>query len=278
MEHLPVSIRKGAEIVERIPVVILCGGRGTRMGQETESIPKPMVRIAGDRPILWHVMKGYGTAGFADFVLCLGYKGDVIRSYFLNYGTFNCDFTVKLGRDKEVGLHNSCEEEWSVTLVETGLDVMTGARIKQTERYIEGENFMLTYGDGVANVDLGALLAFHREHGKIATVTGVRPPSRFGELKTEGDLVDEFLEKPESVSRGSYINGGFFVFRRDVFEYLSTDSGCTLERDPLQRLAKDGELAVFRHDGFWQCMDTVRDLDALTLAWESRTPPWKLWR
>jgi glucose-1-phosphate cytidylyltransferase len=244
------------------------------MGQETESVPKPMVRIAGDKPILWHVMKGYASAGYGDFVLCLGYKGDVIRSYFLNYGTFNCDFTVKLGRDKDVALHNSCEEEWDVTLVDTGLDVMTGARIKQIERYVEDDLFMLTYGDGVANIDIGALLTFHREHGKIATVTGVQPPSRFGQLGIEGDLVNEFLEKPVSVSGGVYINGGFFVFQRAVFEYLSEDPGCILERDPLQRLAEDGELAVFRHDGFWQCMDTVRDLEALSHALESGNAPW----
>jgi len=265
--------------MERIPVVILCGGRGTRMGQETESVPKPMVRIAGERPILWHIMKGYAAAGFIDFVLCLGYRGDVIRSYFLNYETSSCDFTLRLGRNREVALRSVPQEEWRVTLAETGLRTMTGARLKRIEPYVDdSEIIMLTYGDGVADVDFGDLLAFHRSQGKLATVTGVRPPARFGQLRTDGDLVSAFMEKPAIHSSASYINGGFFVLQREVFDLLCASPECVFEQEPLQQLADSGELAVFRHEGFWQCMDTVRDLETLSHAWTSGNAPWKVWR
>jgi len=264
--------------MERIPVVILCGGRGTRMGQETDWIPKPMVRIAGEQPILWHIMKGYAAAGFADFILCLGYQGDVIRSYFLNYGTSTSDFTVTLGSKRSVVLHDPPQEAWQVTLAETGLHTMTGARIKQIEKYVEGhEVFMLTYGDGVADIDFAKLLAFHRAHGKLATVTGVRPPARFGQLRTDGDLVNAFMEKPEPASGEAYINGGFFVLQHEALELLGTDPDCMFEREPLQRLADRCELAIFRHEGFWQCMDTVRDLETLSHLWTSGNAPWKTW-
>jgi len=263
--------------MERVKAVILCGGRGTRMGQETESVPKPMVQIAGGRPILWHIMKIYSTYGVRDFVLCLGYKGDVIRSYFLNYGTFNCDFSVHLGRKASAILHNACPEDWTVTLAETGQDAMTGARLKRVEQHIDGDVFMMTYGDGVADVDVESLLSFHLSHKRAATVTGVLPPSRFGQLLTEGDSVRDFLEKPERVVESSYINGGFFVLNRSVFEYLTEDPECTFEREPLQRLARDGELAVYRHPGYWQCMDTSRDLESLSKVWASGAAPWKVW-
>lgn len=258
-------------------VVILCGGRGTRMGQETESTPKPMVPIAGERPILWHIMKIYSAYGFNDFVLCLGYKGDVIRSYFLNYSTFSSDFSVRLGEKAGVTLHNPCSEDWTVTLVETGLDVMTGARLRRVEQYIDGDVFMMTYGDGVSNVDIKGLLAFHLAHGRAATVTGVLPPSRFGQLMADGDLVRDFIEKSERAAEPSFINGGFFVLNRAVFKYLSDDSRCTFEREPLQRLARDGELAVYRHEGYWQCMDTSRDLESLSAAWSAGKAPWRIW-
>ncbi len=208
-------------------VVILCGGLGTRLREETEFRPKPMVEVGG-KPILWHIMKGYAHYGFTDFVLCLGYKGEHIRHYFLNYETMTRDFTIRLGPDRKVAFHTPNDEEWTVTLVDTGATALTGARVKRIEPHIREEEFMLTYGDGVADVDIRRLLAFHREQGRIGTVTGVRPPSRFGELMTDGARVVEFSEKP-SVSHG-HINGGFFVFNRKFFEYLSDDDGCVLER------------------------------------------------
>ena len=255
-------------------VVILCGGLGTRLRGETEFRPKPMVEI-GERPILWHIMKIYAHHGFREFVLCLGYKGEQIKQYFLNYEAMTRDVTIRLGATPQVVLHGAPAEPWTVTLVDTGAGAMTGARVKRAERYVDGETFMLTYGDGVADIDLGKLVAFHRGHGRVGTVTGVRPPSRFGELVASGTRVAEFSEKP-SISAG-YINGGFFVFNRRMFEYLSADDGCVLERDPLERLAKDGQLEMYPHEGYWQCMDTPRDLQHLTEAWERTRPPWKVW-
>jgi glucose-1-phosphate cytidylyltransferase len=255
-------------------VVILCGGLGTRLRGETEFRPKPMVEI-GARPILWHIMKIYAHYGFREFVLCLGYKGEQIKQYFLNYEAMTRDVTVRLGATPQVVLHGAPAEPWTVTLVDTGASAMTGARVKRAERYVDGDAFMLTYGDGVTDVDLGKLAAFHRGHGRIGTVTGVRPPSRFGELLASGTRVAEFSEKP-SISAG-YINGGFFVFHRRIFEYLSADDGCVLERDPLERLAKDGQLEMYPHEGYWQCMDTPRDLQHLAEAWERPHPPWKVW-
>lgn len=255
-------------------VVILCGGLGTRLRDETEFRPKPMIDVGG-RPILWHVMKLYAWYGHADFVLALGYRGDQIKQYFLNYEPLTRDLTVRLGAEPRVAFHGREPEAWTVTLADTGATAMTGARVKRLERYVTDETFMLTYGDGVGDVDLGALLAFHRRHGRIATVTGVRPPSRFGELLTHGTQVVEFSEKP-STSVGGYINGGFFVFNRAVFEYLSDADGCVLEREPLEHLAKDRQLEMFPHDGYWQCMDTPRDLQHLQEMWQ-RGAPWKVW-
>lgn len=254
-------------------VVILCGGLGTRLRDETEFRPKPMVEVAG-RPLLWHIMKIYAHFRHDEFVLALGYKGEVIKEYFLNYEAMTRDVTVRLGESPRVTLHGSPLESWTVTLADTGATAMTGARVKRVARHVPDETFLLTYGDGVADVDLHRLVAFHRRHGRIATVTGVRPPSRFGELLTSGTRVVEFSEKPATAH--GHINGGFFVFDRRVFDYLSDDDGCVLEREPLERLAKDGELEMYAHDGYWHCMDTPRDLQHLHEAWQ-RGAPWKVW-
>jgi glucose-1-phosphate cytidylyltransferase len=234
-----------------------------------------MIEVGG-RPLLWHIMKIYAHHGFEDFVLCLGYRGEQIRQYFLEYETMTRDVTIRLGGAPRVTLHGDAIEPWTVTLVDTGVSAQTGARVKRVERHVTSDTFLLTYGDGVADVDLGALVAFHRRHGRIGTVTGVRPASRFGELLTAGSHVVEFSEKP-TTSQGGYINGGFFVFERAFFEYLTDADSCVLERDPLERLAKDGQLEMYPHDGYWQCMDTPRDLQHLTEAWQRPSPPWKVW-
>jgi glucose-1-phosphate cytidylyltransferase len=256
-----------------IPVLILCGGKGTRLREETEFKPKPMVEIGG-RPILWHIMKSFAAHGLDEFVLCLGYKGERIKEYFLNYDALSRDCTVTLGPRGGVSFHgDGGEAGWRVTLANTGEEAMTGARVlRAASRYVQAERFVVTYGDGVSDVDVRRLLAFHREHGRMATVTGVRPPARFGELITEGDLVREFSEKPQA--HEARINGGFFVFERAFLRYLEDDDGCTLERAPLERLARDGQLAIYRHDGFWQCMDTLRDVQYLESLWRSGRAPW----
>lgn len=264
------------EQIKKSKVVILCGGLGTRIREETEFKPKPMVEI-GQKPIIWHIMKIYAYYGFNDFVLCLGYKGEMIKEYFLNYEIMNSNFTIELGSSrKNVTIHDShVKDQWRVTLADTGHYAMTGARLKKIEPYIETDNFLVTYGDGVANVDLDKLWSFHLSHGKTATITGVRPPSRFGELVTKGDVVAEFSEKPQI--REGYINGGFFALKRKIFDYLSNDENCTFEREPLERLAADGELKVFFHSDYWQCMDTLRDLDMLEKEWQKENPAWKVW-
>ena len=232
-----------------------------------------MIEIGG-RPILWHIMKLYSHYGIVDFILCLGYKGDVIREYFLNYSAMNSDVVVSIG-DRRVEILEPFHDEarWKIHLAETGALTQTGGRIQRVARYLEGDQFMVTYGDGVADVDLKALLEFHRKSGKLATITGVRPASRFGELHLRGDLVAEFKEKPQ-LEEG-WINGGFFVFQRDALRYLGPDS--ILERDPLERLARDGQLAMFRHTGYWRPMDTMREKRALEEEWASGKPPWKVW-
>ena len=257
-------------------VVILCGGKGTRIREETEFRPKPMVEI-GNKPLIWHIIKIYSFFGFTDFVLCLGYKGDIIKEYFLNYEIMNSDFTIEIGKNsKNIQVHNlQNEDQWKVTLADTGHDTMTGARIKKIESYIDTDNFMMTYGDGVANINLNKLLEFHLSHKKIATVTGVRPPSRFGELLIKGSRVTEFSEKPQI--REGYINGGFFVLNRKIFTYLCDDENCIFEKEPLERLATDGELRVFSHDDYWHCMDTLRDMDVLEKEWQKGNPPWRIW-
>lgn len=264
--------------MEGVPVVILCGGMGTRLREETEVRPKPMVEIGG-RPILWHIMKLYSTAGAKDFVLCLGYKGHVIKEYFLNYHTYNTDISVRLGQPEVIQYHNShSEEDWHVTLVETGDKAQTGARVARAGRYVQSQTFCLTYGDGLGNVDLAALMKFHRQHGKIGTVTGVRPPGRFGELRVNaGRQALEFSEKPQ-VTAG-VINGGFFVFQQEFLQrYLDKSDDLVLENQPLQQLARDGELMVYLHEGFWQPMDTYRELKLLDQLWNSGSAPWKVWR
>jgi len=256
-------------------VVILAGGQGTRLREETEYRPKPMVNI-GPWPILWHIMKSYSAYGHNNFVVCLGYKGEMIKDYFLNYRLMANDFTLSLDHRK-VQIHNERlkESRWKITLADTGLKAMTGSRIKQIEPYVKGDLFLLTYGDGVANVNMKDLIKFHRSHGKIATVSGVMPPSRFGELIVKGDRVIEFGEKPQT--HEGVINGGYFVLDRRVFDYLSTDDDCIFERKPLEKLAQQGQLMMYPHKGFWQCMDTLRDMQLLNELWERGEAPWKVW-
>jgi glucose-1-phosphate cytidylyltransferase len=258
--------------------VILCGGQGTRIRDVNELLPKPMLPIGG-KPIVWHIMKGYAAHGVNEFVLALGYKGWLIKEFFLNYRAMVSDVTVTLGRNSLVQIEpRGSEEDWTITLADTGEQTMTGGRVSALRRYVEGASaFCLTYGDGVTDLDIGRLLAFHQAHGKIATVTAVRPPGRFGELNIEGDLVDEFNEKPQATE--GYINGGFFVFDgRRIWDYLGDDPKTILERQPLQMLARDGQLAAFRHDGFWQPMDTFREFNLLNEMWERGEAPWKAWR
>ena len=256
-------------------VVILCGGLGTRLKEETEYKPKPMVEVGG-RPILWHIMKTYSHFGFNKFVLCLGYRGDVIKNYFYNYEIRNNDFTLKLHTNK-ITMHNKFDEaDWEITFAETGALNMTGSRIKQIEKYCDEDLFMLTYGDGVCNLNINELIEFHKSTGKIGTVTGVLPSSRFGELSTDGKKVVSFNEKP-LVQKGGYISGGYFIFNKEFFRYLQEDENCILERNPLETLAKEGQLMMFRHDGFWQCMDTYRDFELLNTLWKENRAEWRVW-
>jgi len=248
-------------------VIILAGGFGTRLSEYTETIPKPMVTI-GSRPILWHIMKTYASFGHKDFYLALGYKSDIIKKYFLNYHSLNADFTVDLATG-EVEPHQVDETDWRVTLVNTGLDTMTGGRIKRLRSFIGNEPFMLTYGDGVANIDIDALLKFHKQHGKMVTLTAVRPPSRFGDLEFDGDYISSFQEKPQL--HEGWINGGFFICEPKVLDLIDGDSQM-FEREPLERLAKAGELMAYKHQGFWHSMDTKRDRDMLESLWVKGAP------
>lgn len=255
-------------------VVILCGGLGTRLREETEYKPKPMVEI-GDKPILWHIMKTYASYGFNEFVLCLGYKGDMIKDYFYHYKMRNNDFSMKLGSG-DITIHNSVEEaDWNIILANTGFNSMTGARIKKIEKYIDEDRFMVTYGDGVTDLNISRLLKFHDQHGKIGTVTGVYPPSRYGELRIDGDRVVSFDEKPEIGV--APISGGYFVFNKEFFDYLKPEESCVLEKEPLSNLAANGQLKVYNHTGFWQCMDTYRDSMFLNDLWKSNRAKWKVW-
>ncbi len=256
-------------------IVILCGGLGTRLREETEFRPKPMVNI-GSRPILWHIMKIYAHYGYNDFVLALGYKGEMIKQYFWHYEYMNNDVTIELGKPDKLCIHQSHNEVgWRITLVDTGEKALKGARLKRIEKYIDGEAFMVTYGDGLAKVDINALLEFHNSHGNLATITGINPASRFGELRIKGHQVEAFHEKPKETD--GLINGGFFVFNRDIFDYLSSDDDCDLEVDVLEKIAAAGQLMVFRHLGFWACMDTFRDMEYLNKLWAEEKAEWKVW-
>lgn len=256
-------------------VVILCGGKGTRLSEETYLKPKPMVEIGG-KPILWHIMKYYSSFGFNRFILALGYKADYIKEYFLNYKATNSDFTINLKPDTKPVFHNAAEEsDWEVTFIDTGLETLKGGRIKRIEKYLKSDNFHLTYGDGVSNVDLKKLVEFHKQHGKIATVTAVRPPSRFGEMIIKGDEVNVFDEKSQMHS--GFINGGFFVLNREIMKYLSEDRSCDFEFGPLQEIVKEKQLMAFKHNDFWQCMDNVRERDYLDRLIEENKAPWIKW-
>jgi glucose-1-phosphate cytidylyltransferase len=253
-------------------VAILAGGLGSRLSEETAIKPKPMVEIGG-QPILWHIMKIYAAYGLKEFVLALGYKGEVIKNYFVNYRYQVNSLVVSLA-DGEVVVPNSKHEDWTVHLVDTGLDTQTGGRVKRIINYVGNESLMLTYGDGVCNLNISRLLQFHRAHGKLATVTAVRPPARFGGISFNGDLVARFEEKPQ-IGEG-WINGGFFVLEPGVADYIERDN-TIFEQEPLERLAADGQLVAYRHDGFWQCMDTLRDVRLLESMWESGQALWRVW-
>lgn len=252
--------------------VILAGGLGTRLAEETDLTPKPMVEIGGS-PMLWHIMKIYASHGFKEFVVALGYRPEVVKDYFLNYYHVRNDFTIEVAAGT-VEVHDSGHEDWRVHLIDTGIATQTGGRIKRLENWLRDGTFMLTYGDGVSDASIEALVAFHRAHGKLATVTAVRPPARFGGLVFDGDRVVEFVEKPQ-IGEG-WINGGFFVLEPDVLEYIDGDE-TIWEREPLERLAEDGQLVAYRHDGFWQSMDTLRDVRLLESLWQSGEVPWKVW-
>ena len=255
-----------------IPVVILCGGMGTRLAEQTEVHPKPLVEI-GERPILWHIMKHYSHYGFNEFVLALGYKGEQIKRYFLDFYALGRDFTVSLADGQVRTLNHNDVESWRVHLMDTGQNTLTGGRLKQLEPLIGKGTFMLTYGDGVGNVDLNKLLAFHRSHGGWVTLTAVRPPARFGALEFEGNRIRHFKEK--STLHEGWINGGFFVVEPAALQYIQDD--VMWEHAPMERLADEGQLYAYQHEGFWQCMDTLRDLKYLESVWQSGNPPWKTW-
>ena len=254
-------------------VAILAGGMGTRLAEETDIRPKPMIEIGG-RPILWHIMMHYSAFGFNEFVIALGYKGEYIKRYMIDFGLTESDLTVQVASG-DVLRHGNRRPDWTIDLVDTGLSTMTGGRIKRLERYVGNSTFMLTWGDGVSNVDLKKLLAFHRAHGKLATVTAVRPPARFGCMLFEGDRVREFSEKPQT-SEG-WINGAFFVLEAGVFDYIEGDN-MAWEREPMEKLARDGQLMAYRHEDFWQCMDTLRDRRLLENLWQSGSAPWATWQ
>ena len=253
-------------------VGILAGGLGTRISEETEIKPKPMVEIGGN-PIIWHVMKHYERYGHTDFSIALGYKGEYIKRWMKDFSSFHGSMTVKTGSG-EVTLHDEHSVDWTVNLVDTGATTATGGRIKRLKPWVGNETFMLTWGDGVSDVDLDALLKFHRSHGKLATLTTVRPPARFGHLEFEGDRVIEFAEKPQTAE--GWINGAFFVLEPEIFDYIEGDD-TQWEKEPLEKLAADGQLMAYRHTSFWQCMDTIRDKKLLEKLWQEGNPPWKTW-
>ena len=253
-------------------VALLAGGFGTRLAEETDHVPKPMVEIGG-KPMLWHIMSTYAHYGHNDFLVACGYKGEIIKEYFHNFFIHNNDYIVNL-QDGDTKLLNSGSIDWRVGVIDTGQNTMTGGRLLRLRRFLEGERFMITYGDGLGSIDIQALLDFHESHGRLATVTAVRPPSRFGALQIEGDTVKQFSEKPQ-VQEG-WINGGYFIFEPEIFDYISDDS-TILEREPMERLAAEDQLLAFRHEGFWQPMDTLREKRLLESLWQSNEAPWKVW-
>ena len=252
--------------------VILAGGLGTRLAEETSVLPKPMVQIGG-KPILWHIMKIYATHGICDFIVCLGYKGYLIKEYFANYFLHMSDVTIDLSNNK-MEVHQQFAEPWRITLVDTGDVTMTGGRLRRVKDYIDNEDFCFTYGDGVANINISQLVDFHKKSGKLATLTAIQPPGRFGVLGIEGSLVKRFTEKPSG--DGSWVNGGFFVLSPKVFSYIDSES-TIWERGPIEQLAKDGEMNAFFHEGFWHPMDTLRDKQHLNALWDADQAPWKIW-
>ena len=256
-------------------VMILCGGQGTRLREETEYRPKPLVDVGG-RPILWHIMKTYAHYGFNDFVLCLGYKGELIKDYFLNYEAMNNDFTINLGSKNEITYHGAHQEQnFKVTLADTGLDSMTGGRVRRAAQFIDSDTFLLTYGDGLADVDISKLMAFHQSHGKLATLTSVQPLSRYGVLDlSRNHMVRKFTEKPQAEG---WINAGYFVLNRKVFDLIPNDASI-LEQGPLTELANQGQLMAYRHPGFFYAMDTYREYLALNEIWKTGKAPWKVWQ
>ena len=256
-----------------VPVFVLCGGLGTRLREETELRPKPMVPVGG-HPILWHIMRSYAGHGFRRFVLCLGYKAEVVKAYFLNYASMNSDFTVELKSNRTTVHSIDHDQDWEVTLADTGELTMTGARVaRAAAKYLgSAEHFAVTYGDGLTDVDLAEEYAFHLAQRRLGTVLGVNPPSRFGELRVQDTSVEEFSEKPDFAD--SWINGGYFFFSRRFLPYLSSEESCVLERDPLVRLARDRQLSIYKHRGYWACMDTQRDREQLDKIWASGKPPW----
>ncbi len=259
--------------MEDMPVVILCGGAGTRLREETEFRPKPLVQIGG-KPILWHIMKHYAHYGFKNFILCLGYKGDMIKEYFMNYHMMTRDFTLNLHTKKGTIHHETDPEDWNITFVDTGQGPLTGGRVKKVEKFITTDNFLLTYGDGVSDVDLHKLVAFHKEKGKIGTLTGIHPTSKYGTVKLdENNVVAEFTEKPVL---NDVINGGFFVFNKELFKYIEGD--VMLEKEPFEKLATDKEMALFKHEGFWKCMDTFKDAQDFNEMCNEENMPWKIWK
>jgi glucose-1-phosphate cytidylyltransferase len=255
-------------------VAILAGGLGTRLREETDLLPKPMVKVGG-KPMIWHIMKTYANSELKDFVICSGYKGEVIKEYFREFQSFNSDFTVTLGSKANIEYHDNFEEEkWKVTVAETGLNSMTGGRLFKARKYLTGGTFMCTYGDGVSNINIKKLLEFHKSHGKIATISTVRPETRFGILDIDSDnSVKSFREKPQS---DSWVNAGYFVFEEKIFDYL--DENSVLENEPFSQLAKDNQMHAFHHNGFWQPMDTFREFKLLNDLWDSGKAPWKVWK
>lgn len=264
------------EDFSKIPVAIFCGGRGTRLKEETEVTPKPLVKI-GDHPIVWHIMKIFSAQGFRRFVLLTGYKGEKIREYFYHYPLYQSDFTLSLaGGRRTIAYHGEKNrEDWEVTVLDTGLTAETGCRLKRAEKFLSGGTFLLTYGDGVSDVDVRRLLNFHRTHKAMITVTAVEPPARFGEIRTEGVHATNFWEKTNMQS--GRINGGFFVVEPEIFSKLSSDPELNFEKNVLPQLAKDRNLTAYMHNGYWQCMDTVRDMEVLNEEWRKGSAPWKIW-